>query len=165
MNFLKHKKTVNEIISLIDDLLVEQLTPKEQKQQDEINWVKDEIRKLRGRVTSFNSSYPYKKVEINFPGETKIKIRALSEEFNRTLVGDMFFGVQGGSQRNSYMDIRTRSFPDNLILRLFYKNLSRGTEQRGEAQLLYDRKGMFGSGPGVRKSDEVKLSFIIRQIR
>tara|TARA_R110000824_G_scaffold93331_4_gene225811 strand:+ start:293 stop:787 length:495 start_codon:yes stop_codon:yes gene_type:complete len=161
MNFLKHNKIINNINSLIDNLLFEQRT--DTHREDDIVGLQKDVADIRRRFKT-SSTNPYKVIEVSFKGETKITIRALSDEFNRTLKGDMYFNIINYNRYQQYFDIRTSSFPNDLILRLYYNKLKEGVEQRGEAKLVYDRRGEFDNNRNVRESDEKDISFTIRKL-
>lgn len=162
MNFLKHNELIVEINNILNNLL------EQGDHSSKIGDIKTSVDDLTDRVEKLQNSAhksPYKKIELTFYGETELKIGAVSKEFDRKLKGDMYFSIEGINTSKRFMDIKTNSFPDYLVVRLYYSKLKTNVDQRGEAQLIYDRKEGFETDVrGATKGEEKNISFKIRKL-
>jgi hypothetical protein len=123
--------------------------------KSDIDEIKDEISYLRNLFYEKQKiNIDFDKITIRFLGEYELKLPKYGvESFDRTLKGEMYFKVLGGSKK--YIDIKTNSFPNTFKIRLFYKTLKEYTTQTEEGYLIYERGTEFLVG------EEVKMNFII----
>ena len=100
----------------------------------------------------------YKKVEIQFNGKTELDIEKMkSPEFQRNLIGTMFFKVVGINENKKTIDLKTNSFPNTILIRLEYDKLITYREQSGDVHLLYNKYGFVGDRNVA--GDEKKITF------
>ena len=88
-------------------------------------------------------------------------MKGLTKKRSWNLVGDMFFTVLDLNKNEKYIDIRTSSFPQELLIRLEYSELKEGKPQFGEVKLVYDRPG---SKREQEEGDEKRIGFTIRKL-
>ena len=94
-----------------------------------------------------------------------MSVRAKSEKFERELKGDMYFDVVGGNRTLGYLDMKTRSFPNTLAVRLlFNRDLKVNQETYYDVFLVYESNGNFLS-PDVKKSKEKNIPLTIRKLK
>jgi len=86
------------------------------------------------------SELPYKKAVIEFKKKINLDIESLkSPEFQRNLLGTMYFKVVGLDEDSKYILLKTNSFPDTTFIKLEYKKLEPYKDQKGDVNLLYSR--------------------------
>lgn len=86
------------------------------------------------------SELPYKKAVIEFKKKIELNIESLkSPEFQRNLLGTMYFKVVGLDEDNKFILLKTNSFPDTTFIKLEYKKLETYKDQKGDVNLLYSR--------------------------
>ena len=86
------------------------------------------------------SELQYKRAVIEFKKKINLDIESLkSPEFQRNLLGTMYFKVVGLDRKNKYILLKTNSFPDTTFIKLEYKKLEPYKDQKGDVSLLYSR--------------------------
>tara|TARA_Y100000389_G_C17291766_1_gene428394 strand:+ start:64 stop:690 length:627 start_codon:yes stop_codon:yes gene_type:complete len=124
------------------------------KTNDELNDNKDSLSKLNELMAKIErleslanqleekkeSELPYKKAVIEFKKKINLDIESLkSPEFQRNLLGTMYFKVVGLDEDSKYILLKTNSFPDTTFIKLEYKKLEPYKDQKGDVNLLYSR--------------------------
>lgn len=86
------------------------------------------------------SDLPYNRAVIEFKKPVELNVESLkSPEFQRNLLGTMYFKVVGLDEDNKYILLKTNSFPDTTFIKLEYKKLETYKDQKGDVNLLYSR--------------------------
>ena len=141
----------------------EGLTDKEKEDIDkEIKGLNDTLDKIAEKLgvlqNASQKDLKYKKVEIQFNGKTELDIEKMkSPEFQRNLLGTMFFKVVGINENKKTIDLKTNSFPNTILIRLEYDKLITYREQSGDVHLLYNKYGFVGDRNVA--GDEKKITF------
>lgn len=152
MNFLNkinfYNGVLNEINSQVSDILNEDIG-------DDILELRKEIQKIKNRFDIPNKIFKY--IEIEFDGKYELELPKYGlENFNRNLLGRMYFTIDTVNEELKYIDVRTNSFPDTFKLRIFYRYLETNKPQRGKAQLLYKSGSKKSDGPKETIMFEIK---------
>ena len=159
MNLLEHHNLIKDINKLVNNLLEVTYSP---VQKAEIKNMKRNVGSLRTRMAIYKATRnPYKKIEISWKGKTDLAMKGLTKKRSWNLVGDMFFQVVDLKENDKYIDIRTQSFPKELLIRLEYTELKEGKPQFGKVWLVYDRPG---SKREQEAGDEKRIGFTIRKL-
>lgn len=147
---------LNENISTINDLNKKIKSLIGEDINKEILDLRDEIRQIRNSILGGGSSSLYSYVEIEFAGEYEISLPKYGvENFDRKLKGRMYFSVVNVNESLGFIDVRTKSFPESFILRIFYKKLELFKPQNGKAQLIFSSGTKRGEGP----KESIKFEF------
>lgn len=156
-------KTKDEIKDKESELSTTEDDERRQKIQDDIDKLNEKLDKLAETLKNIESESQkasetkIKKVDITFRDEYNLDIQKLkSPEFKRTLKGKMYFDVLLVNESSKYIDMVTKSFPDNIKIRLYYKKLKTGDKQSGKAQLVYND---YSSTKHNLKGDIVNIEF------
>lgn len=152
MNFLNKINFYNNILgdinSQIRDILNEDIGK-------DILDLRKEIKNLKNRFDVPNKIFSY--IEIEFDGKYELGLPKYGlENFNRNLLGRMYFTVDNVNEDLKYIDIRTKSFPDSFKIRIFYRYLEPNKRQRGKAQLIYKSGSKKSDGPKETIMFEIK---------
>ena len=146
----KNISTINDLNNQIKSLIGEDVNK-------DILDLRDEIRQIRDSLLGGNSSSLYSYVEIEFSDEYEVSLPKYGvENFDRKLKGRMYFSVANVNESLGYIDLRTKSFPESFILRIYYKKLELFKPQNGKAQLIYKSGTKKGDGPKESISFEFK---------
>jgi hypothetical protein len=106
------------------------------KELDELMVLLKDFEKKKMETIGFNQ------IVIEFKKKVELDIIKLkSPEFQRNLVGVMYFKVVGVDETNRTIELKTSSFPDTIILNLKYETLTTYQDQKGEVNLIYSRYG------------------------
>lgn len=156
-------KTKEEIKDKESELTSTEDEAQRQKIQDDIDKLNEKLDKIAETLKNIESESKnasettIKKVDITFREEYKLDIQKLkSPEFKRTLKGKMYFDVLLVNESSKYIEMITKSFPDNIKIRLYYKTLKTGDKQKGKAQLVYND---YSSTKHNLKGDFVTVEF------
>ena len=136
-----------------------------EKIQKDIDNLSKSIKDISKRIRALNKvekkALPFKKIEISFKREVSLDIQKLnSPDYKRNLVGSMYFTVDGLNEKLGFVDLKTRSFPTTLIIRLYYKNINSMSDQHGKVKLIYNQYGSTtdkGSVSGEEKAVSFKI--------
>jgi len=83
---------------------------------------------------------PFKKIVIEFKKKVELDIQKMkSPEFQRNLIGTMYFKVMEVNEDEKYLLLKTNSFPDTMFIRLEYNSLDIYKEQKDDVNLIYSR--------------------------
>ena len=105
--------------------------------QTEIEELKSLISKLEDKK---EKQLPFKKIVIEFKKKVELDIQKMkSPEFQRNLIGTMYFKVMEVNENEKYLLLKTNSFPDTMFIRLEYNSLDIYKEQKGDVNLIYSR--------------------------
>lgn len=128
------------------------LTDKEEKLEDKekegviagISEVKAEIEELKSLIDKLEDKkekqLPFKKIVIEFKKKVELDIQKMkSPEFQRNLIGTMYFKVMEINEGEGYLLLKTNSFPDTMFIRLEYNSLDIYKEQKNDVNLIYSR--------------------------
>lgn len=152
MNFLNKINFYNNILgdinSQIRDILNEDIAK-------DILDLRKEIKNLKDRFDVPNKIFSYIEIEFDEKYELGLPKYGL-ENFNRNLLGRMYFTVDNVNEDLKYIDIRTKSFPDSFKIRIFYRYLEPNKRQRGKAQLIYKSGSKKSDGPKETIMFEIK---------
>lgn len=112
----------------------------------EVMGLKKQIDSLKGELKNIENiekrQLPFKKITLRFKGKVSLDIDKLkSPEFQRNLLGTMYFTVTNIDEINRYLYLKTNSFPNTIILKLKYQTLNTYQDQKGEVNLIYSRYG------------------------
>ena len=152
MNFLNKINQYNGIIGDINTQITNILN--EDIGNDILDLRKD-IRNLQKRFDVPNKIFKY--IEIEFKEKYELDLPKYGlENFNRNLLGRMYFTVDNVNEELKYIDVRTNSFPDSFKLRIFYRYLEINKSQRGKAQLIYKSGSKKSEGPKETIMFEIK---------
>lgn len=103
----------------------------------EIDELKYLISKLENKK---EKQLPFKKIVIEFRKKVELDIQKMkSPEFQRNLVGTMYFKVMEVNETEKYLILKTNSFPDTMFIRLDYSTLDVYREQKNDVNLIYSR--------------------------
>jgi len=152
-------KLIENISNEIDFLLNEQFTKSEKKDiSKKITKLKLDVEDLKNKIRNFDSEsdFPYKRCEIRFYGEYELPIPEYGlDEEKRTLKGEMFFKIIGGSIDDKKLYLKTTSMENNSfkILIKDFKSFETHLYLNGTALLLFkDDERLF-------KNNEVDIVF------
>ncbi len=128
------------------------ITDKEEELEDKekegviagISEVKAEIEELKSLIDKLEDKkekqLPFKKIVIEFKKKVELDIQKMkSPEFQRNLIGTMYFKVMEINENEGYLLLKTNSFPDTMFIRLEYNSLDIYKEQKGDVNLIYSR--------------------------
>jgi len=145
----KHNQIINEINRYIDLLLFEQDSHKE-----DILDVKSDIEKLRADIEKYKKSlsrggdddsysFPYKRCRIEFKEKYELELPEYGlEDIKRTLEGEMYFNIIGGSVVDKTIYLQTTSLREsNFEIKISdFKKFKTFSKQKGDANLIYKRR-------------------------
>ena len=127
-----------------------------------LNKIENNINRVSNWLNS-KTKKQYTNIEITFPREVKLSKRAKSEKIERTLKGDMYFQVISGNDDLGFINVRTKSFPNNLALRIYYNKLKIRQESKYDVALIYNRQSNFLSG-NPKESEKKNITMKIRKV-
>jgi hypothetical protein len=109
-----------------------------------ISEVKAEIEELKSLIDKIEDKkekqLPFKKIVIEFKKKVELDIQKMkSPEFQRNLIGTMYFKVMEVNEDEKYLLLKTNSFPDTMFIRLEYNSLDIYKEQKDDVNLIYSR--------------------------
>jgi hypothetical protein len=109
-----------------------------------ISDIKSEISELKSLISKLEDKkekqLPFKKIVIEFKKKVELDIQKMkSPEFQRNLIGTMYFKVMEVNEDEKYLLLKTNSFPDTMFIRLEYNSLDIYKEQKGDVNLIYSR--------------------------
>tara|TARA_Y100000389_G_scaffold153539_1_gene153799 strand:+ start:217 stop:861 length:645 start_codon:yes stop_codon:yes gene_type:complete len=109
-----------------------------------ISEVKAEIEELKSLINKLEEKkeeqLPFKKIVIEFKKKVELDVQKMkSPEFQRNLIGTMYFKVMEINEDEGYLLLKTNSFPDTMFIRLEYSSLDIYKEQKGDVNLIYSR--------------------------
>jgi hypothetical protein len=111
-----------------------------------------------------NDELPYKRVVIEFKDKVDLDIQPLkSPEFQRRLIGTMYFKVVGLDREEKYILLKTSGYSkvdDALFFKLDYKKLEPYIDQKGEVNLIYSKYKNPNLNPVKGDSEEVYYKFV-----
>jgi len=111
-----------------------------------------------------NDELPYKRVVIEFKNKVDLDIQPLkSPEFQRRLIGTMYFKVVGLDREEKYILLKTSGYSkvdDALFFKLDYKKLEPYIDQKGEVNLIYSKYKNPNLNPVKGDSEEVYYKFV-----
>ena len=101
----------------------------------------EELKSLIGKLEEKKEKQlPFKKIVIEFKKKVELDIKKMkSPEFQRNLLGTMYFKVMEVNEDEKYLLLKTNSFPDTMFIKLEYSNLDIYREQKGDVNLIYSR--------------------------
>jgi hypothetical protein len=86
------------------------------------------------------SQLPFKRVVIKFDNKVSLDIKKMkSPEFQRNLLGTMYFKVVGINNKENYMILKTKSLEDTMFIKLGFNKLESFIQQKGDVRLLYSK--------------------------
>ncbi len=160
MDINKYLKIIESINYDVEYLINEREATSSEKIS--LNKIENDINRVSNWLNS-KTKKQYTNIEITFPREVKLSKRAKSEKIERTLKGDMYFEVISGNDDLGFINVRTKSFPNNLALRIYYNKLKIRQESDYDVALIYNRQGNFLSG-SPKESEKKKISMKIRKL-
>ena len=109
-----------------------------------ISDIKSEISELKSLISKLEDKkekqLPFKKIVIEFKKKVELDIQKMkSPEFQRNLIGTMYFKVMEVNEDEKYLLLKTNSFPDTMFIRLEYNSLDIYKEQKDDVNLIYSR--------------------------
>lgn len=174
--------TKNELKKLIIDKITEkgeEIVDLEQEIEDSGEEVSDEtlekleelmlrlgeLDDLSKKLESENDDeLPYKKAVIEFKDKVELDIQSLkSPEFQRRLIGTMYFTVVGLNREEKYILLKTRGYSrvdDALFFKLEYKKLESYIDQKGDVNLIYSKYKNPSLNPVEGNPEEVYYKFV-----
>lgn len=103
----------------------------------------------------------YKKVVIDFKKKTSLDIEEMkSPEFQRNLLGTMYFKVIDIDEEEKFILLKTNSFPDTTFIKLEYKTLESYSDQKGDVNLIYSRYKNPNLSPVEGEKEECYFKFV-----
>jgi hypothetical protein len=166
----------DEVESKEEELSAEGLTKEEEQQiQSDIDGLKKDIEELKNSLKNIESDLEdsgdvntsYKEITVDFNGKYELDIPDLkSPEYKHTMEGRRYFEVLSHNESNKTFDLKMKrlsggkKWPNDLKLRLEYKNLKVGSKQDSvDAFLIYSKYS--SSDYGLEGNVEsVKYEFI-----
>lgn len=124
-----------------------------------------ELDDLSKKLESENDDeLPYKKAIIEFKDKVELDIQSLkSPEFQRRLIGTMYFTVVGLNREEKYILLKTRGYSrvdDALFFKLEYKKLESYIDQKGDVNLIYSKYKNPSLNPVEGNPEEVYYKFV-----
>jgi hypothetical protein len=125
----------------------------------------EELDGLAKKLESENDNeLPYKKAVIEFKDKVELDIQSLkSPEFQRRLIGTMYFTVVGLNREEKYILLKTRGYSrvdDALFFKLEYKKLESYIDQKGDVNLIYSKYKNPSLNPVEGNPEEVYYKFV-----
>jgi hypothetical protein len=155
----KYNQIINEINRYIDLLLFEQDNQEDNSDDDnvvsykeDILDVKSDIEKLRADIERYKKSlmgdddsysFPYKRCRIEFKEKYELELPEYGlEDIKRTLEGEMYFNIVGGSVVDKTIYLQTTSLREsNFEIKISdFKKFKTFSKQKGDANLIYKRR-------------------------
>jgi len=103
----------------------------------------------------------YKKVWIDFKKKVSLDIKEMkSPEFQRNLLGTMYFKVIDIDEEEGFILLKTNSFPDTTFIKLEYKKLEIYSDQKGDVNLIYSRYKNPNLSPVEGEEEECYFKFV-----
>jgi hypothetical protein len=170
-----YKKALNalkgEVFSTEKEIeKLEKEEPKDtQKQKDEkIKQIEELLLKLEELQNLTQSleekkqkTLKYKKVVIDFKKKVSLDIEEMkSPEFQRNLLGTMYFKVIDIDEEEKFILLKTNSFPDTTFIKLDYKVLESYSDQKGDVNLIYSRYKNPNLSPVEGDEEECYFKFV-----
>jgi len=149
---------------------IEKEEPKDtQKQKDEklkqIEELLLKLEELQNLTQSLEEkkqkTLKYKKVVIDFKKKVSLDIEEMkSPEFQRNLLGTMYFKVIDIDEEEKFILLKTNSFPDTTFIKLDYKVLESYSDQKGDVNLIYSRYKNPNLSPVEGDEEECYFKFV-----
>jgi len=103
----------------------------------------------------------YKKVVIDFKKKVSLDIEEMkSPDFQRNLLGTMYFKVIDIDEEEKFILLKTNSFPDTTFIKLEYKVLESYSDQKGDVNLIYSRYKNPNLSPVEGDEEECYFKFV-----
>lgn len=103
----------------------------------------------------------YKKAVIDFKKKVSLDIEKMkSPEFQRNLLGTMYFKVIDIDEEEKFILLKTNSFPDTTFIKLEYKVLESYSDQKGDVNLIYSRYKNPNLRPVEGEQEECYFKFV-----
>jgi hypothetical protein len=103
----------------------------------------------------------YKKVVIDFKKKVSLDIKEMkSPDFQRNLLGTMYFKVIDIDEEEKFILLKTNSFPDTTFIKLEYKVLETYSDQKGDVNLIYSRYKNPNLRPVEGEEEECYFKFV-----
>lgn len=144
----------HKIIDEINNSIIKLLEQTDAERKKDVESVRSDIQYLRSLLYNTNFDLGFNKITLEFYDDYELTLPKYGvESFDRTLKGEMYFSVLGGTK--DYIDIKTSSFPNSFKIRLEYETLRELVWQNGYGKLIYE------SGSQFLVADENKIYFKI----
>jgi len=139
-------------------------TPKDEKLK-KIEELLLKLEELEGVTKSLEErkqkTLKYKKVVIDFKKKVSLDIKEMkSPEFQRNLLGTMYFKVIDIDEEEGFILLKTNSFPDTTFIKLEYKKLEIYSDQKGDVNLIYSRYKNPNLSPVEGEEEECYFKFV-----
>ena len=103
----------------------------------------------------------YTKVVIDFKKKTSLDIEQMkSPEFQRNLLGTMYFKVIDIDEEEKFILLKTNSFPDTTFIKLEYMTLESYSDQKGDVNLIYSRYKIPNLSPVEGEKEDCYFKFV-----
>lgn len=139
-------------------------TPKDEKLK-KIEELLLKLEELEGVTKSLEEkkqkTLKYKKAVIDFKKKVSLDIEKMkSPEFQRNLLGTMYFKVIDIDEEEKFILLKTNSFPDTTFIKLEYKVLESYSDQKGDVNLIYSRYKNPNLRPVEGEKEECYFKFV-----
>ena len=150
----KYNQIINEINRYIDLLLFEQDNQEDNSDDDNVVSHKEDILDVKSDIEKYKKSlyrgsdddsysFPYKRCRIEFKEKYELELPEYGlEDIKRTLEGEMYFNIVGGSVVDKTIYLQTTSLREsNFEIKISdFNNFKIFYKQKGDANLIYKRR-------------------------
>ena len=170
------KKTYKKVFDYLKDEVASTEEELEKEESETYDTPKDEklkkieelllkLEELEGVTKSLEErkqkTLKYKKVVIDFKKKVSLDIKEMkSPEFQRNLLGTMYFKVIDIDEEEGFILLKTNSFPDTTFIKLEYKKLEIYSDQKGDVNLIYSRYKNPNLSPVEGEEEECYFKFV-----
>ena len=170
------KKTYKKVFDYLKDEVASTEEELEKEESETSDTPKDEklkkieelllkLEELEGVTKSLEErkqkTLKYKKVVIDFKKKVSLDIKEMkSPEFQRNLLGTMYFKVIDIDEEEGFILLKTNSFPDTTFIKLEYKKLEIYSDQKGDVNLIYSRYKNPNLSPVEGEEEECYFKFV-----
>lgn len=170
------KKTYKKVFDYLKDEVASTEEELEKEESETSDTPKDEklkkieelllkLEELEGVTKSLGErkqkTLKYKKVVIDFKKKVSLDIKEMkSPEFQRNLLGTMYFKVIDIDEEEGFILLKTNSFPDTTFIKLEYKKLEIYSDQKGDVNLIYSRYKNPNLSPVEGEEEECYFKFV-----